>query len=800
MREQQLCLEREKDSEAAANKLADLKSKAAEGDIDLPRAQRLIRKLHDDVEANIAAFQALSSTGAAAKYRNWVRKLPADVAAMIAIRVCLQAATSPSEGERTMNRIGVRIGQQFVTEARIIMAERVNPLYVQKVERQIKERKTTSTMHIQRVWDFATAEVFKGEIECTLSASDKLQIGKVGLQAVIDAGLLEEKRGVNYRGTLVTYELVPDIAQAVKGYGAADVADVVAPDWGFMMCPPDPWESQMGGGYLSPRRKTCYPLVSTRRLRRDARVAFAEEFTAEKVPLEFEVVNYLQETPMKLHAATMKAILGLWQGGGGTAGVPSRREPVPPPCPMPPEWRSDEGTEEEVLVFNTWKAHMVEYYDALRDWRARVREINSFLRSARNAGERVWLPMFMDTRGRKYYRGNLNPQGTDLAKGVILFGDDMPLGERGMYWMEVAAANHVGYDQPTMDARAAHGREVLKAVMACLDDPDTFASNWGETDAPWCLFTVAWEYREALRNPAGPEAHRTGLVVHMDATCSGLQHFAGLRLDPVGGRAVNLLTDPGQEAKADIYRLVAGHAVASLGNGEHGKFWKEFGISRSMAKKPVMTYVYGATLKGTADDVFSNALAGGAHPDAKTCFAAAKALFAGIAEAVPAAAETKSWLQSVAKDYPAGKAMRWTTPTGFPVYHDYQDFQEVRVRVRSCGQEYVRVRNFTDGTNKLRFSNAIAPNFVHSLDAAHLTFTAKAMKDAGCRMIAIHDSFGAHPCNVDTMHRLIREQFIKLYAPDVLRKFAEDVGTEHECLPRGELDLSSVLESEFFFC
>jgi len=98
-------------------------------------------------------------------------------------------------------------------------------------------------------------------------------------------------------------------------------------------------------------------------------------------------------------------------------------------------------------------------------------------------------------------------------------------------------------------------------------------------------------------------------------------------------------------------------------------------------------------------------------------------------------------------------------------------------------------------------ADAISPNFVHNLDSTHLTLTALKLMQLGVQMMAIHDSFGTHPCDVDTMAESLRVTFFEMYQnTDLLANlaFENDVATEPPA--RGTLDLSLVLTSEFFFC
>ena len=236
------------------------------------------------------------------------------------------------------------------------------------------------------------------------------------------------------------------------------------------------------------------------------------------------------------------------------------------------------------------------------------------------------------------------------------------------------------------------------------------------------------------------------------------------------------------------------------------RFWLEHGVPRSLVKKPVMTYVYGATLIGVIWHVeaYIDEELPGAIPDDSPVGPysqyLAKKLFQGIASTVPAAAAAMAWLKQVARDTPKGQRMVWKAPTGFPVQHDYQDYDERRIRVRSCGIERVLVREFNDDTKPKQMQSAIAPNFIHALDASHLAFTAQRMKDLGLCFVGVHDSFGTHPCDVDSMDFIIRRTFYNMYKEQhYLADFLWEVGGIGETPNTSTLDLNLLLDNEFFF-
>lgn len=497
-------------------------------------------------------------------------------------------------------------------------------------------------------------------------------------------------------------------------------------------------------------------------------------------------------------------------------GVPSTQGPKKPAFPHKEDWIKEGASEAELEVFRRWKRSTAFFYEELKEWRGRVREAGAFLKATREADGPYWFPVYFDGRGRWYYRGLPNPQGSDLAKAVLHFNRKKALTKRGVFWLKVHIANSFGFDKERFVDRVRWTEQNWKTIENALDDPENHPEVWG--DAPWCTYSAAYELREAYRS-GNPETYRTGIPIHMDATCSGLQHYSALLRDPVGGLYVNL-TDPNQcGPKQDIYSRVATNALRMIkldmeSLDEEVRSLAEWvysiGIPRDLAKKPVMTYVYGATLRGTAEHI-EQVLTKDVLPQTgktwrdegmvfKDCMYIAKKLFQGIAAAVPAAASAMHWLMDIAGQQPNGKRMTWKTPTGFIVQHDYQDYIEKRIDINSCGVSCTIVRDWSDGTLPHAMRNAISPNFVHALDSSHLTMVANAMQADGLDMVAIHDSFGTHPSDVDAMHVHIREQFVHMYSrPNLLAEFLWEVGGVGETPARGTLNLQDVLDSEFMF-
>lgn len=809
-RAKQLKYEEDSDAQAAAERLQSMLNEAAEGHIELPRASALIARMYKVVQDEIDLHNSTAIRGVNAKYKGWLRAVPSDVAAIISIRECIKQCSVPSEPVR-VQALTVAVGQQLELEARIRQAEVVNNQYMQRVHDQVKEHGTTSTRHIRRLYNVAIDRVMKGEIDLDLTRADMLHIGKYGVDACLNAGLLQLVRG---SGNATHFELAPEVMQFLHGYNENDVRSVTSKIDSRMYCPPEPWSNLYDGGYLSTRRKASAPLMSVRRIRKEVRAAVADAFTAENMPEVFQAGNYMQSIAFAVHAPTRDAIERLWRAGGGVLGVPRNTQPRKPEMPLGEAWVKEGASERDLAIFTKWKRRVVKWYDDVRTWKGKVREIGAFMRASQDSGTPIWFPMYFDLRGRWYYRGVPNPQGSDLAKAVLHFHEKRALGADGVFWLKVHIANSYGYDKTRFEDRARWTEQNWKSIEAALDSPEDHPDVWG-TDAPWCMYSAAWELRAAYLS-GNPSTYRTGIPVHMDATCSGLQHFSALLRDPVGALYVNL-NDPMQcGPKQDVYARVAENVMgmfkidSTSTNPEiaaMASWWLQNGLPRALAKKPVMTFVYGATQRGTAEHIEDMAEEEFhvVWPDEATsfkyCTYAAKKLFQGIAAAVPAAAAAMHWLKEVVRQMPNGQRMQWRTPTGFLVQHDYQAYSEVRVNIRSCGMQKTLLRDWQEGTRPHAMQNAIAPNFVHALDASHLTLTALSMQKQGMQIVAIHDSFGTHPSDVARMHQCIREEFINLYSrTNILGEFLWSVSGVGEPPTRGDFDIQAVRDSEFFFC
>lgn len=184
----------------------------------------------------------------------------------------------------------------------------------------------------------------------------------------------------------------------------------------------------------------------------------------------------------------------------------------------------------------------------------------------------------------------------------------------------------------------------------------------------------------------------------------------------------------------------------------------------------------------------------------------AKVTLESLGDLFSSADAIKRWLAEVAGLVAmAEQPMSWVTPLGLPVMQPYR--REKSMTVKTLVQELVIVDNSEQlPVSVARQRSAFPPNYVHSLDSTHMMLTAlDCSKNKGITFAAVHDSYWTHACDIDTMNKSLREQFIRLYSLPLLESFRSSLLLRFpsikfpELPPRGMLDLNQVRDSTYFF-
>ena len=176
----------------------------------------------------------------------------------------------------------------------------------------------------------------------------------------------------------------------------------------------------------------------------------------------------------------------------------------------------------------------------------------------------------------------------------------------------------------SFDARAKYVDDNFENIRASVNDPFAEGAWWMTLDDPFQGLATCYEVIRAI-DSGDPESYMCPLPVHMDGSCNGLQHYAALGLDTVGGKAVNLLEGDGPQdvyvgVMHEVIRRVAEEAAheldfdtsnkddltrkqkKTLKNNQAAKLVNGL-IDRGVVKRTVMTSVYGVTYVGARQQI-----------------------------------------------------------------------------------------------------------------------------------------------------------------------------------------------------
>lgn len=113
-----------------------------------------------------------------------------------------------------------------------------------------------------------------------------------------------------------------------------------------------------------------------------------------------------------------------------------------------------------------------------------------------------------------------------------------------------------------------------------------------------------------------------------------------------------------------------------------------------------------------------------------------------------------------------GETLRWMTPSGFPWANRYDHFE-----TKIFSHKLLNIRRRRTVATKYKPDivaedaiGAVAPNFIHALDAAHLVRTVNACAAAGiCDIMTIHDCYACLAPQAEQFNKIIREEFVRMY-------------------------------------
>jgi DNA-directed RNA polymerase len=669
------------------------------------------------------------------------------------------------------------------------------------------------------------------------SNQTKTQIGAAVLNAVLFASRIFAMTSVNGQKAIgFTDEAEGRIADLVER------ADWAIPVFLPMIVPPRAWTNFSTGAYRTKELAKRTPLVRT--TERETKTIVNRAIRDGSMRPCLAALNAIQGTPYSINGEVLDAVK--WAFGECV-----RLDKFPlaerlPALEFPPDFDDLNDHEKK-----GWRLKARKIHDQNRgiDSDRAVFHLDMKVADEMAKYPSFWLPHNLDFRGRVYPVPHFSHQRSDHVKALFEFARGVPLGEDGGYWLAIHLANCGDFEKVSkrgfgdrIDWVLEHREEILKV-----------AEDW-KTHRWWLKADKPFQFLAACLDWAGYEAQGAAWVSHLpvafDGSNSGLQHYSAALRSRLDGSQVNLTVG---EAPSDIYQAVADYVKREVekdaGEDPMAALWLDYGITRKVVKRAVMTFAYSSEQYGFKMQLMSdlmNPLASDVlrgdleeHPFGEDGgFIAAGYLAKKIWEAVQvlisAASDGMSFFKQVAGVLAhEAKPLVWKTPVGFPVLHMYRAWDTQRVvmylydhslppssagkgdRVDANGNVFRRVVPTvralpTNGIKKSKAKSAVSPNVIHSFDAAHLMRTVLKAKSEGIEdYMLIHDSFGAHAGHAERWFQIIREAFVEMYTEhdpfEVIYESATaalspEGQKKMPNLPkRGDLKLDEVLSSLYAF-
>ena len=755
-----------------------------------------------------------------------------DTVAYISAKVILNAMWIRGTSQSLYKAIGQGLEDEFKMRA----FKEENSHYYNSIQEDLNKRgaKANRKKNI-------TMGVFNKRLDFHLdrwTATEKFQTGMILTRLFVEStGLVEfedkyEKRK-HYKNVIPTQELVEWIEHT------NEKLEVMQPFFLPMVCPPKNWTGILDGGYIS-------PYLKKNKLVKNNNKDYLKKLATATMPKVYEAINHIQATPWQINTKVLDVVRGLWEIGRAIAELPDREDEALIPYPYPDkDSKEDSYTDEEKEVIKKWKRDTYEIHKRNVQKRSIRILVAQILRIANQFSQydKIWFPYQMDFRGRIYpIPVLLQPQGSDLAKGLLRFAEGKEVDENSIKWLQIHGANVYGYDKESYEKRIEWVLERHEVFKAYVDNP-LENQGWAEADKPFQFLAWCFEYVDYLNNP---DTFRTHIPIQLDGTCNGLQHYSALLKDPVGGAAVNLTN---AEKPNDIYakvaekleeklnELILGNTTSLCCNNNisstssiinpvaMSKAWLNLGINRKLTKRPVMVLPYGGTILSCreyigeylTDNYSPNFIwehfKVGENPtdcNYKVSVWLSKFLWESIQETLKAATVGMDYLRRVSRILTGQKQyIEWLTPAGLLVRQAYPTRKHKEVKTELYGS-ILKVRVNIDDDSRLdtqRQVNGICPNFIHSLDAACLMLYLLKCKSSGINSVmSVHDCYGTLAPDTELSAKYLREAFVEIYQQPILENFTQDV---RMLLPKqielpdmpdsGDLDIEDVLTSDYFF-
>jgi DNA-directed RNA polymerase len=440
--------------------------------------------------------------------------------------------------ELSLRSITENLGKHFscLLFAAVVEGKASGRRMIARLNKQITERTKDTTRRADMVWHKAAKWGYDlsvwHENEC-------VKVGHVLLNCVLKGTnlieIVKEKRGKD--NNLTRYVNFTDTAQKLIREHRDLLAEFNA-SLPPMIHPPRDWNADNVGPYLSTELQVYVKAV--RNMSPDQEAEVAELKRNDQLDHLFEALNFIQSTPYTINTFILDALDWLYDERSKADVLKKfpdlikakRKERLPTA-----DFKA--LSKEAQMDFSREYNFVTQYNSAVNANDACLNKRKGLARKL-TAVERFWLPHNFDYRGRVYHIPDFGPHNSDHIRALFLFANGKPIGDAGDV-LAIQVANRYGLDKKTLDERIEWVHK--HSDIICKTGADFKASfpHWSKASEPLQYLAACREWMNYKE--IGP-SYVSGLPANLDATQSGIQHFAAASLNPKDGQKVNLTDNP----------------------------------------------------------------------------------------------------------------------------------------------------------------------------------------------------------------------------------------------------------------
>lgn len=452
-------------------------------------------------------------------------------------------------------------------------------------------------------------------------------------------------------------------------------------------------------------------------------------------------------------------------------------------------------------------------------------------------GKEFYQYVDADYRGRIYYRESfINYQGKDIERGMLKFSKSKILDEEGLYYLAVHTAccfnqsyskddipnwceedYKTSLEQEGLDDISVDKMSIDDRVRWVLNNQEFIENTWKnrtiheKAEKPVSFLACCKEFCAFWCTSSEGGVYTTNLPIPIDGSNNGWQHLAAISKDYEAGKLVGLVP---VNIPKDFYVQTAKALKSRMPEWFESRDIPMKHIRKGISKRGSMTRAYSAGHLAIALNMYADCYAEGFHSkyniSMSDCNDLSFNLIKAIDEVCPGPLETMSYLQSLASYIVTDlnePVIQWTTPSGFPVTYENYVMEDIKwkswisdMRIEHVGNE-PRLIYGKKIPSPGGFASGISPNFIHSMDAAHMAII---VANWDGEFAAIHDSFSTHARDVRPLLELTKDVFIKMYnhkdyyecIASMLLDKPEDFNYNYKL---GKLNVEDIVDSDYFF-